>query len=259
MSNKMRAIAFGGILSATFSGSVLAADVTEPLADDSGWSFTAAAYLFASGLEGDSGVFGFQPQEIDLSFSDVLANLDIGFMGLGEARNGRFSIGMDIAYAKLGTEVNTPLGIAATSIDVTAETFMGTAIAGYSLIHTDTAHLDAIAGARLWSVNTEFDFKGGGLNGQSASDGATWVDPLVGAKFNAGLGSDFYISGWGMVGGFGVSSDLMWDVMGGLGYNVNDSFSVFGGYRAVSVDYSNDGFVYDIVQQGPMFAGVFRF
>ncbi len=78
-------------------------------------------------------------------------------------------------------------------------------------------------------------------------------------KFKADLGSDFYASGWGMVGGFGVSSDMMWDVMGGLGYDVNDSFSVFGGYRAVSVDYSNDGFVYDVVQQGPIFAGVFRF
>jgi hypothetical protein len=230
--------------------------------EDSGWTFTAAAYLWASGIEGDSGVFGFPPQEIDLSFGDVIENLDMAFMGLGEARNGRFSIGMDVAYAKLGAELDTPLGILADSIDVTAETFMGTAIVGYSLLDTGTAHLDAIAGARLWSVDTNFEFNvvgGGGLDGQSASDGATWVDPLVGAKFNAELGSDFYVSGWGMVGGFGVSSDMMWDVMGGLGYKVNDTFSVFGGYRAVSVDYSNDGFVYDVVQQGPLFAGVFRF
>ena len=63
----------------------------------------------------------------------------------------------------------------------------------------------------------------------------------------------------GIIGGFGVSSDLMWDVMGGLGYEVSGSFSVFGGYRAASVDYSNNGFVYDVVQQGPIFAGVFRF
>lgn len=99
----------------------------------------------------------------------------------------------------------------------------------------------------------------GGVEIASFSDGATWVDPLVGAKFRADLGSDFYVSGWGPIGGFGVSSDFMWDVMGGIGYQVTGSFSMFGGYRAVGVDYSSDGFVYDMVQHGPMFAGVFKF
>ena len=68
-----------------------------------------------------------------------------------------------------------------------------------------------------------------------------------------------YISAWGMVGGFDIASDQMWDVMAGAGYRFTDSFSAFGGYRAVSVDYSDDGFVYDVVQQGPVLAGVFRF
>jgi hypothetical protein len=91
----------------------------------------------------------------------------------------------------------------------------------------------------MWSVTNEFDFNGGVLGGRHASDEATWVDPLVGAKFRADLGEDFYLSGWGVVGGFGIASDAMWDVMGGIGYEISDSFSVFGGDRAVSVDYSN--------------------
>jgi hypothetical protein len=70
---------------------------------------------------------------------------------------------------------------------------------------------------------------------------------------------DVFISSWGMIGGFGVGSDLMWDVMAGAGYSFTEHFDVFAGYRAVSVDYSDDGFVYDMVQQGPVMAGVFRF
>ncbi|WP_373505645.1 hypothetical protein [Aestuariivirga sp.] len=236
-----------------------AADIVDVPADLNDWTFTAAAYLWASGLSGDSGVFGLPPQEVDLSFADILEDLNFAFMGFGEARKGRFSLGADLTYADVEANVSTPFGIIADDIDVTTSTFMGTAYVGYSVVDSADVRIDGIAGARLWSVNTEFDVNGGALNGRSASDGATWVDPMAGLKLYAELSPEIYISAWGMIGGFGVSSDMMWDVMGGLGYRFTDSFSLFGGYRAVSVDYSNDGFVYDMVQQGPVFAGVFRF
>jgi opacity protein-like surface antigen len=51
----------------------------------------------------------------------------------------------------------------------------------------------------------------------------------------------------------------MWDVMAGAGYDFTDSVSLFAGYRAISVDYGNDGFVYDVVEQGPVVAAVFQF
>ncbi|MCX7350378.1 MAG: hypothetical protein NTZ54_12935, partial [Alphaproteobacteria bacterium] len=68
-----------------------------------------------------------------------------------------------------------------------------------------------------------------------------------------------YLASWAMIGGFGVGSDLMWDLMGGAGYEFTDNVSVFAGYRAMSVDYSNDSFVYDVVQNGPVVAAVFKF
>jgi hypothetical protein len=51
----------------------------------------------------------------------------------------------------------------------------------------------------------------------------------------------------------------MWDVMGGVGYRFTDSFSTLLGYRALGVDYRDDGFVFDVVQQGPILGLVFRF
>jgi hypothetical protein len=180
-------------------------------------------------------------------------------MGVGEARNGRFSIAMDVAYAKLGADIDTPFGLITNKIDVAAKTFMGTIVAGYSIFDGEAAHIDAIAGARLWSVDTDFNFDGGRLDGQSVSDGDTWVDPVIGAKFRTDIGSGFYISGWGIIGGFGVSSDFMWDVLGGLGYNFSETFSVFAGYRAADVDYQHNGFVYDVTQHGPIIGGDLRF
>jgi len=47
--------------------------------------------------------------------------------------------------------------------------------------------------------------------------------------------------------------------MGGIGFQFTNSFSAEIGYRAAGVDYENDGFVYDTVQQGPIIGAVFRF
>jgi opacity protein-like surface antigen len=242
-----------------------AADVAldEPASD---WTFTGAAYLWGAGISGQSGVFGLEPQEVDLSFSDLLKDLDFAFMGLGEARNGRFVMGMDLTYTNVGSTVDNPRGEGderfLDSIDVDTTSWMVTGYAGYSILDNDEFHVDLIGGARYWSVNTDFKLNTtnpGPLDGRTFDDGASWIDPLAGVKMRFDLTDDVFVSSWGMIGGFGVGSDLMWDVMAGAGYSFTEHFDVFAGYRAVSVDYSDDGFVYDMVQQGPVMAGVFRF
>lgn len=237
-----------------------AADLMSPPAEpDSGWSFTFAPYVWAAGMDGKVAQFGSPEVEVDASFSDVLKHFDIGLMGVGEARYGRFGVATDLLWVKLSAEQDTPLGLLADSVDADVETLMFTAVGSYSLFLDDTASLDIVAGGRLWSVDTELNFNGGVLAGRSASDDETWVDPVVGLKGRANFTSDFYITGWGFIGGFDVSSKFMWDVMGGLGYSTSDSFSIIAGYRGVGVDYSNDGFVYDVVQHGPLLGFVFNF
>lgn len=237
-----------------------AADLPAPPAEaDSGWSFTFAPYLWAAGMDGKVAQFGLPEVEVDASFSDVLNHLDIGLMGAGEARNGRFAVATDLLWVKLSADQDTPLGVLANKVDADIETLMFTAVGSYSLFLGETGNLDVVAGGRVWSVDTELDFKGGILGGQTASDDATWVDPVVGLKGRANFTPEFYITGWGLIGGFDVSSKFMWDVMGGLGYAPSDGFSIVAGYRGVGVDYRNDGFVYDVVQHGPMLGFVFNF
>jgi hypothetical protein len=54
-------------------------------------------------------------------------------------------------------------------------------------------------------------------------------------------------------------ADLDWDVAANLGYQFTDRISAVAGYRALGVDYNQDGFVFDVVQQGPILGMVFRF
>ena len=62
-----------------------------------------------------------------------------------------------------------------------------------------------------------------------------------------------------LFGGFGAGSDLMWDVNVNLGYQWTDGFSTSIGYRYLAVDYSDSGFLYDVVQQGPTLALIWHF
>jgi hypothetical protein len=240
-------------------GSASAADLVQPAEPEDEWVFTVAPYIWAAGLNGDVAQFGLPEVDVDVSFGDILDHFDIGLMGAAEARYGRFSLATDLLWVKLSDNKGTPHGILADSVDATAETLMLTGAGAYSLIFEEGGNLDILAGARLWSITTDLDFKGGLLDGVSGSDSSTWVDPIVGLKGRFDIGSDFYLTGWGIVGGFGVSSEFMWDAMGALGYQFSDGFSMIAGYRGVGVDYHNDGFVYDIVQHGPIIGAVFRF
>jgi len=45
----------------------------------------------------------------------------------------------------------------------------------------------------------------------------------------------------------------------GIGYEFNDRISAIAGYRALGVDYDDDGFLFDTVQQGPIFGLAVKF
>jgi hypothetical protein len=109
----------------------------------------------------------------------------------------------------------------------------------------------------VWSVNNDLSFSGGILNGLEVSDNQTWVDGLVGVRGVFNITPNVYLTGWGLVGA--GAADIDWDVAAGIGYRFNDTWSAMLGYRALGVNYSNDKFVYDVVEQGPMLNVAIRF
>jgi len=55
--------------------------------DPKAWRFDITPYFFAAGLNGTTGVNSVTG-DVDMSFDDILENLDAGFMGLIEANAG---------------------------------------------------------------------------------------------------------------------------------------------------------------------------
>ena len=255
----------GAIVAITLvsSSQAVAADMMNPLkpgvqpVEANGWSLSLFPYLWLAGISGDVAQFGSPTINIDRSFGDILNDLDVGGMMMGEARYGQVSIVGDLVYTQISTKRHTRHGIAARSVDVTSKTFTAFLGAGYSLVENQPLNLDIVGGARVWHVDTEIDIDGGLFNDFSAKDGATWVDAMAGLRFNYSITSELYLTGWSFVGAGG--SDLGWDVAGAVGYKFNENFSMLAGYRSLGVDYNNDGYVFNIVQSGPILGFSARF
>jgi hypothetical protein len=206
---------------------------------------------------GDVGVNGFGPAEIPDSSGSILDVLDGFFMANASLRYGDWGIYGDLVWADLGQGNSSANGFLNAQSSLSA--LVGTAALTYTLIDTPDGHLDALAGARLWSVDVGLDLTGG-LGVDVHEDGnLSWVDPLVGLRGRYMISPSVFIDGTGAVGGFGVGSKFMWDVAGSIGYNFNDNFSASIGYRALGADYSNNGDVVDITAHGPMMALTARF
>ena len=86
-----------------------------------------------------------------------------------------------------------------------------------------------------------------------------WFDPYIGLRARYQISKAFYTKFRGEVGGFGVGSDLMWQVEGSVGVNITRSIFTEVGYRALSFCYDNDGFLFDTITHGPQITTGVRF
>jgi opacity protein-like surface antigen len=90
-----------------------------------------------------------------------------------------------------------------------------------------------------------------------------WIEPLVGGAVWWDVNDRLRLMVRGDIGGFGVGSDLSWQVVGGVEWDVRDWFAIFAGYRLLDIDFVDGSgprrFAFDVQMQGPYLAAMFRF
>ena len=223
------------------------------LADD-GWQFRLSPYIWFAGLKGDVGTIPPLPTApVDVSASDALSDTEASFMILLDARKQRHGVFADLLYSDVQSDeerVPQPIGL---KMKTTSKTTIFTLAYQYELYRQDQTVVDLLAGVRYWDLDSELRFKGGLgiLAGRKISNDESWFDPTLGVKGRTPLGSSrFYVEGGAGYGGFGVGSDHFYEISANVGYQWNKSIGTALGYRMFDVDYDDDGYVYDVKQQG---------
>jgi hypothetical protein len=226
------------ILSASEPAAVDASDgagtAAASTAPESDWHFTVSPYLWFAGVHGT--VAGPNGQEVGFSASptDMLSHFRFGLMGVVEPRYKRIVMPLDIMWMRLGSNralPNTPgQGVA----NLRATQFILTQKLGYRLIDSEKVKIDALAGFRYWYYGENLSFTTNTLN---FSGTQSWVDPLVGGRITGFLTPKVEVTVAGDVGGWGVASQMDYQVVGLLGYRIKPALALQAGYRYLYFDY----------------------
>lgn len=221
-----------------------------PIQEDP-WEFSVAPYLWLAGIDGTVGFPNTPPAEVDASFSDIWDNLDFAGFLLFEANKGKFHSFLDFQYIKLGADATVEdvdrfeLGVEQVRIELGA---------GYRVYQTDTTNLVTYVGVMYNYIDNSLS--GGNV---SLSESESWFDPAIGFKLRHRLTDHWILGCTGEYGGFGVSSDSTWQAVGTVGYQFNNGWTVIGGYRHQSIDYEDDGYLYDTETSGPFLGAAYTF
>jgi hypothetical protein len=220
----------------------LAAD--PPQAEDD-WEFSLALYLWGASINGREA----SGSEIDAGFSDILNDLELAFMGMAQARKGRWAFTADVIYLDVeGSEEIAP-GV---DIDLDLSNWVITPFASYRLAQTEHIDFNILAGARYLYLKAELGIDAVGLREEES--GSNW-DAIVGINGAARLTDKWYLP-YHLDIGTG-ESDLTFQAYGGIGYRFK-WFDVVAAYRYLRWDL--DGKVVDNMYiHGPEVGIRFRF
>lgn len=225
-----------------------------PAPADQSWHFRLTPYLWFAGLKGDVATIPGAPSApIDISASDALEDTEASLMVILDAKKGRHGLFADLLYSDVRTDdelVPPPISLVLRS---TSKTTIFTLGYQYEIFNRDRAVVDLMAGARYWQIDSKLRFNGGLgiLGGRKISNSESWIDPALGIKGRTSLGSSpFYLEGGAGIGGFGVGSDLFYELSASIGYQWSEAIGTAIGYRMFDVDYEDDGYLYDVRQQG---------
>src|SRR5213080_1260991 len=113
------------------------------------------------------------------------------------------------------------------------------------------AAVDRVLSAAKARIANQLAFRLDKALNRTFSKNEYWFDPYIGLRGRYNFDKVFYTAVRGEIGGFDVGSDLMWEVEGVVGINLTRCIFTEVGYRALSVDYQNNGFLFDTITHGP--------
>jgi hypothetical protein len=232
-------------------------------ADGGEWQHTVILYGMGAAIDGEATI-GNLTVPVEASISDVFDALEFGAMAAWRVRNDTWSFTLDATYMGLGGSSRGPGGLVKGDLDVDQFTLMGT------LGRRWTEHFEFLASLAYFDLSADLRLETTApvtdvVTVREASQGASWVDPLIGLQYNVPFADRWRFNLRGDVGGFGVGSDFSYQALVNVGWQATDAVHLILGYRVIGFDYedgnrgSRNYQRFDLTEQGPLAGIAFSF
>ncbi len=128
------------------------------IASEDDWKFELRPYLWTVSMEGDMGINGIITP-VDLSFKDILENLDFAAAGTFIAQKGKWSAIIDANYLKMSVGINeVPFALFETVGIGVEQLLLGGGIF-YRIAEWDSGYLDVGAGVQYMYAKNDFSLR----------------------------------------------------------------------------------------------------
>ncbi len=233
------------------------------------WEIRLMPYVYMLSIDAEGTINGLSGN-VDLSFGDIVDNLDFGAMGRVEAWKGKWGLFFDGLFMNLSKDGSFQGRRGLTTFSLDADVRLGMADFGlaYRLIENrfgknDEQRLvfEPYTGLRYGYIRERMDLNvniaGIGSVGKKLGTSEDYVEPFVGGRVIWDLNKKLALNIRGDAGGFGIgsASDLTWQIAGGVDYKLSKNITFNAGYRYIELDYSrgsgSNEFGIDLRAKGP--------
>ncbi len=202
-------------------------------------------YLWAAGIDGKIGL-GPIEGDLEASFSDVLDQLDSGLAVYYETWEEGTGFYLDVMYLKLSDEIGQ--GLLTLDYEVKLTLVEAAALLPQG---PPESPVDVIIGVRYLDLGADLALTPVPPGG-SASGGKHFADPIVGARWRRLLSDKWGLGFRADIGGFGIGSDLSWQLLADFRYQLSPLWKLDFAYRYLDIDYDDDDFKLDVAMYGPV-------
>ena len=224
------------------------------------WHIYGTAYLWVPTMHGSVGVAGYDTN-IHVTTGDIFSNFRGGFLGVFTPSYNRFSAPVDVLWMRLRADKPVPYvpvegSDTGYSVQATLNESIITPKVNYLAVNDPQVKIYVAAGARIWHVGTTLNLVPAiGLN--SPYKGVTWIDYVMGGRFNVPLGTKASIDVLGDAGEGGATLD--YQIGGIVNLRVKPKLIAQVGWRYLTEHYGNNGNILNTTTQGIVFGATYQF
>lgn len=228
------------------------------------FSFSLMPYAWFASIGGTVGEFDGEKYGFNKGFT--FKNLHMYAAAIGKIKYERVSFVFDITYVNyksFGTTTQNPNLPQELSANTTAKQWVSDLFIAYLFPSTSrTTRVDIYGGGRLWNLDLEATvLEANGNTKKQPGYSNSWLDPVIGVNAEYVLSKDMKWGAWtkGDIGGFGVNSQMTWQMNVGLAYMISPNWPLTLGFKYLGVNYYKNNLNWTVNEYGPTLGIGFKY